>query len=148
MIFARFFLVAQAGPRINWMPRLRIEHLWLGLPLVLVVWISFGHPLQLLDFWWHLKAGEIIVTSGSIPRTDLFSFTAAGEPFVLQSWLAEGLFYGGDRLGGLPLLVALSTALLVAALLPVYLLCQKAAAGRPRRAVLAATLAAWSLVSV
>src|SRR5438552_4004511 len=147
MIFARFFLATQAGPRIGWMPRLRIEHLWLGLPRVLVVWISFGHPLQLLDFWWHLKAGEIIVTSGSIPRTDLFSFTAAGKPFVLQSWLAEVLFYGGYRLGGLPLLVALNTALLVAALVPVYLLCQEAAAGRPRRGVLAATLAAWSLVS-
>ena len=148
MIFARFFLVTQAKPWIGWRPRLRIEYLWLGLPLVLVVWISFGHPLQLLDFWWHLKAGEIIVTSGSIPRTDLFSFTAAGKPFVLQSWLAEVLFYGGYRLGGLPLLVALNTALLVAALVPVYLLCPEAAAGRPRRGVLAATLAAWSLVAV
>src|SRR5206468_224876 len=71
-----------------------------------------------------------------------------GKPFVLQSWLAEVLFYGGYRLGGLPLLVALNTALLVAALVPVYLLCQEAAAGRPRRGVLAATLAAWSLVAV
>ena len=108
------------------MARLRIEHLWLSLPVVFVVWVGFLRQLPLLDFWWHLKVGEILVTSRSIPRTDLFSFTAAGQPFVLQNWLAEILYYVVYRMGGLPLLVALNTALLVAALVPVYHLCWEA----------------------
>src|SRR5262249_57115753 len=50
--------------------RVRIEHLWLSLPIAIVVWFGFLRRVGLVDFWWHLKAGEIIVTSGSIPRVD------------------------------------------------------------------------------
>jgi hypothetical protein len=97
-----------------------------------------------LDFWWHLKAGELIVTHGAIPRTDLFSFTAAGRTFVLQNWLAEVLYYVGYRIGDFPLLIALNAGLLVAALVPVYHLCYEAC-GRLRLSVLAASLFALTL---
>lgn len=127
------------------MPRVRIEHLWLSLPVALVAWKGFLHPLRLLDFWWHLKAGELIVTTGSIPRTDLFSFTAAGKPFILQNWLTEVLYYAVYRIGGLPLLVALNAALLLAALIPVYHLSWEAADRHLRLAVLATLMAALSL---
>ena len=32
-----------------------------------------------LDFWWHLKAGQLIAATHSIPRTDVFSYTAFGR---------------------------------------------------------------------
>ncbi|RME47787.1 MAG: hypothetical protein D6791_04955, partial [Chloroflexi bacterium] len=69
------------GPAIS-LPRLRIEHLFLLIPMMVVVWMGFMHPLRRLDFWWHLKVGEIIFTTRQIPRVDLFSYTRAGEPFV------------------------------------------------------------------
>lgn len=112
----------------------------------MVVWKGFTQPLSVLDFWWHLKAGEVIVATGSIPRTDLFSFTAAGKPFVHQSWLTEVLYHFLYRLGGLPLLITVNTLLLVAALLPVYHLCWDAA-GRPRIAALGAYLPALALIA-
>ena len=28
------------------------------------------------DFWWHLKTGEYIVQTGSIPATDPFAYTS------------------------------------------------------------------------
>src|SRR5690242_16114464 len=75
-------------------PAVTIAHLWLALPIAVVVWFGFLRPIGVLDFWWHLKAGQIIVATRSIPRVDLFSFTCAGKPFVLQNWLAEVLYYG------------------------------------------------------
>ncbi len=119
-----------------------LEHLWLGLPLFVIVVKGFLVPLPLLDFWWHLKMGEVIVSTHAIPRTDIFSFTAAGKPYIVQNWLAEVIYYGTYRLGGFPLLVFLNTVLLALALLPVYLLCLEATA-RKKVAVLAAFLASF-----
>ncbi|MGA2264136.1 MAG: hypothetical protein ABSH28_22215, partial [Acidobacteriota bacterium] len=107
------------------MPKIRIEHLWLWLPLFAILLRGMLFPLPMLDFWWHLKMGEVIVTTGSIPRTDLFSFTAAGKPFIVQNWLADVLYYLVYRAGGLPLLVLLHALLLVAVMLPVYSLCRE-----------------------
>lgn len=125
-------------------PRLGIKHLWLLVPLLIVVWMGFMHPLRQLDFWWHLKMGEIIVTSEDIPRVDLFSFTQAGEPFVLQMWLGEATYYLTYRLGGFALLIAANTALLLLALIPVYHLCLEMS-GRTRVGVLSALIAAFVL---
>ena len=108
------------------LPKVTIDHLWLAVPIALTAGFGFLLKLRLVDFWWHLKAGEVIVTTRSIPKTDLFSFTAAGHPFILQNWLAEVIYYASYRAGGLALIVALNAMLLVAALLPVYHLCRQA----------------------
>lgn len=42
-----------------------------------------------LDFWWHLATGEQIAATGSIPRQDIFSYTAAGRPYVDHEWLFQ-----------------------------------------------------------
>ncbi len=102
---------------------LKIQHLWTLLPFVCLIVVTFGTPLRLLDFWWHLKMGKVIVETGSLPQTDIFSFTSSGEPFLLQSWLAEIIFYSLYLLGGLRLIVAGNAVLLALALLSVYSLC-------------------------
>src|SRR5262245_37857867 len=109
--------------------RPRVEHIWLALPVALLIWVGFRKPLWMLDFWWQLKTGEITVTTGALVRADLFSFTAAGTPDTPHSWLSQCLFYLAYRAGGLPLLVGLNTALLVATLLPIYRLCWEETAG-------------------
>lgn len=40
----------------------------------------------------HLATGRLTLANGSIPTTDPFSFTAAGEPWVVQSWLVSTLY--------------------------------------------------------
>ena len=102
---------------------LKIQHLWTLLPFVFLIVVTFGTPLRLLDFWWHLKMGEVIVTTWSLPQTDIFSFTSSGTPFLLQSWLAEILFYTLYVLGGFRLIVAGNAVFLALALLSVYSLC-------------------------
>jgi hypothetical protein len=45
------------------------------------------------DFWFHLKTGQYIFATGSIPRTELFSFTYHGIPWTAHGWLSGLLFY-------------------------------------------------------
>lgn len=87
------------------LPSIRLEHLWVLLALSLIgVFISLS-PTAPNDFWWHLKAGELIA-SGGIPTTNIFAWTLpADTPFLYQSWLGEWLFYVLYRLGGLPMVV-------------------------------------------
>lgn len=70
------------------------------------------------DMWWHLKAGEIIWKTHSIPRVDVFSFTAAGKPWTAQEWLSQAIIYGVYHFGGysglMVLLCLISSALVLA----------------------------------
>src|SRR5437667_5879748 len=85
--------------------KISIEHLWLGLPVFILLWKTFLFPLPLLDFWWHLKTGQVIATTGSIPRVDLFSFPPVGKPFVSKNCLPELLYYLFYGPVGFPLLL-------------------------------------------
>ena len=50
--------------------------------------------LRDLDVCWLIRTGELIWNTGSLPETDIFSFTHAGKPWVLYQWGFE-LFIGG-----------------------------------------------------
>ena len=66
------------------------------------------------DFWWHLKAGELVVTTRSIPHTDFFSATFSGRPWITHEWLSESVIYLIYRGLGYPGLIA-GFALLITA---------------------------------
>ena len=57
---------------------------------VLTVRSRFSDP----DMWWHLKTGEVIWTTHSIPTTDLFSYTTNHHAWVPHEWLSQVLMYG------------------------------------------------------
>jgi hypothetical protein len=57
------------------------------------------------DFWWHLKTGQLVSASNSVPHVDTFSWSMAGSNWVSHEWLSELIMYGLYRGGGLPLLV-------------------------------------------
>jgi hypothetical protein len=97
------------------------------MPFFIILLKGFRFPLSLFDFWWHLKMGQVISETLAIPEVDLFSFTAAGKPFIVQNWLAEVLLYHTYRIGGHALLVFANAALLALTLLPVFILCRKSA---------------------
>ena len=48
----------------------------------------------------HLRTGIEMVRTGHVPRTDPYSFTAHGQPWVVQSWFASLLYGVVYRLGG------------------------------------------------
>jgi hypothetical protein len=45
------------------------------------------------DFWWHLRTGEYLVQTGSIPRSDIFSTVFFGKEWITHEWLSEVFIY-------------------------------------------------------
>lgn len=95
---------------------LGIDQLWL-----LVILAGFGvfvslTPLAPNDFWWHLKIGQLINQNGSIPSTNIFSWSLpADTPFTYGAWLGEYLLYLLYKLDGLDLVEFARTLLVLIA---------------------------------
>ena len=43
-------------------------------------------PLKDTDFWWHLKAGDLIRRTGQVPTVNTFTYAAEGHPWVDLHW--------------------------------------------------------------
>ena len=70
--------------------------------------ILFNAPQKLFrdsDTGWHIVTGEKIVSAMQLPRTDPYSFTRAGQPWVAWEWGADCVMGGVFRVGGLSGLV-------------------------------------------
>jgi hypothetical protein len=72
------------------------------------------------DVSWHIATGQWILDHRAIPRTDPFSFTWAGKPWMPIEWLAEVIYAGGYRLAGYAGVAAVVTAALIALHAAVY----------------------------
>lgn len=92
------------------------------------------------DFWWHLRTGEYIVQTHSIPHHDIYSFTNSGKPWIAHEWLSEVMFYGIYRALGWGGLIVLFGAVIGGAFALTYFRSE----GRPYIAGLAVLLAAVS----
>src|SRR3989442_5353959 len=77
------------------------------------------------DLWWHLANGRLIVTPGTIPHVDLYSFSAAGQPWVMAEWLPDLMMSLLSQLGGLPLLVAISAGVVAAGAICLYVILRR-----------------------
>src|SRR3989442_3061953 len=72
----------------------------LAVALIVLTVLTVRSRLNDPDLWWHLKTGEIIWTTHSIPRTDLFSFTTNNHAWTAHEWLSQVSIYGAWKLGG------------------------------------------------
>lgn len=52
------------------------------------------------DFYWHLKTGEYIVSTWSLPQYDIFTYSNYGHRWVLSEWLSQVIFYYLYRVAG------------------------------------------------
>ncbi len=52
------------------------------------------------DMWWHLKMGQVIWTTHTIPLHDIFSYTTNHHASVPQEWLGEVSIYLAYKLAG------------------------------------------------
>ena len=87
----------------------------LGVGLVVVGLMTISNRFNDPDLWFHLRLGQIVWDTKTLPSTDLFSFTAFGHPWTAHEWLAQLAIYGAYRSGGysgLMLWFAVVTALL------------------------------------
>jgi hypothetical protein len=99
-------------------------------------------PLNDGDFWWHLKTGEYILQTHSIPKTDLFSFTNYGRPWVAHEWLSEVIFYVIYSRLGFNVLILIFAALTALA----FWIAFKRSASHPLISGFATLLGVWSVL--
>ena len=52
------------------------------------------------DSWWHLAAGQWMLDTHAVLKSDVFSFTFFGEPWDDHEWLSEVVMAGLFRLDG------------------------------------------------
>jgi hypothetical protein len=86
---------------------------------VLTVRQRFDDP----DMWWHLKTGEVIWTTHTIPTTDLFSYTTNHHAWIPHEWLSQVLIYGAYRWGGYSGLMLWLCFFTASLLIAGYILC-------------------------
>jgi hypothetical protein len=88
--------------------------LFVGLLAVLVFTPLSVRLLGDAGIGWHIRTGQLILTSYAIPRVDPFSATMHGQPWFAWEWLYDLLVGGLERAAGLNGVVWL-TAVAIAA---------------------------------
>ncbi len=95
------------------------RHLFVAI-LFIAIFVMATREISDPDFWWHLRTGQYILETGSIPHTDIFSFTATGREWVTHEWLSEALIYTLFRAGSFSLLIVTFAGIITAAFALVY----------------------------
>src|SRR5258708_1924509 len=72
------------------------------------------------DTYWHLRAGEDIWRTLSVPLTDSYSYTAAGRFWPDHEWLWQAVAYVLHGVGGFPLLLLFGATAITAAFVAIY----------------------------
>ncbi len=69
--------------------------LLLSILVVAMVVYLFGDGISGNDFWWHVKVGEYVVSTNSVPTHDVFSWVGIekGIPWTAHEWLSDVFFY-------------------------------------------------------
>jgi hypothetical protein len=98
------------------------------------------------DMWWHLKLGETIWTTHTIPSSDLLSYTTAHHAYLDHEWLAQTCIYAAYHLGGYSGLMLWLCCVCSAILVAGYLLCSLYS-GNAKVAFLGA-LAIWLFATI
>lgn len=89
---------------------------WAGALVVIgVVVVICAFKIADYDVWWHIKAGEIMLQTGSMITLDPFAHTREGLPYLaLHEWLAQIILSLVWRFGGSTGVILLRTVLVAA----------------------------------
>jgi len=106
-------------------PRLLVPSLSDCLFLAILLWVfAAGSGWSVLladgDTGWHIRTGEYILDTRSVPVRDLFSFSKAGQPWFAWEWLSDVIFALLHRTWGLKGVVAFTGLTLTFATVLLY----------------------------
>jgi hypothetical protein len=126
-------------------PSFSLSTVWAITAVLLPVVASLEASLSSIDLTYHIRAGISMLDTHALIRTDTYTFTAAGKPWLDQQWLGQVLFAAVRRAGGWPALHLLRAAMVGAIFLFVLLACR--AAGTTKKTAAGLTLGSF-LVSI
>ncbi len=72
------------------------------------------------DLWWHLRTGELILSTHKWPTTDPYSYTSFHAPWIACEWLGDVFLAAIYRWKGLQGLHAVNLAMASAVVLAIY----------------------------
>src|SRR4029078_7762692 len=81
--------------------------------VALVVFLFSFFKIADLDFWWHLKTGQIIVQQKQFQYQEIYSFTCPGRPYVDHEWLFQVFQYLAFAAAGITGVILLKCAILI-----------------------------------
>ncbi len=61
--------------------------------VIIVVFAAAIFKIADLDFWWHLKTGQVILEQKEFQRTEIYSFTAHGREYIDHEWLFQVVMF-------------------------------------------------------
>ena len=123
------------------LPRLTFAGLWTFIAVALPVLGATLVPMSTIDLAYQVRAGDLMLSARDVLRTDPFTFTAAGAPWVDQQWGAQVLFAAVYAIGGWVLLSILRSILVGASFALLLAACRSA--GAEPRAAAGLTLGAF-----
>lgn len=87
--------------------------------IFVAIFLSSLVPKNFFDLWWHLATGKYILTN-TIPKHDVFSYTALGTEWIDHEWLSQVIFYSFFVKFGLKSLLLLESLCLLASFILLY----------------------------
>jgi hypothetical protein len=73
--------------------------------VLVIMALPVTRTIQDPDFWWHLRAGQLIIQHAGLLGNDPFTYTVANHHWTMHEWLNEVLFAVEFAVGGLGLIV-------------------------------------------
>ena len=106
-----------------------------------------AQPYSYADLGWHLRTGQLIWETGSIPHSDPYSFTVNGQPWITHEWLSEVIMWPIYATWGLAGLIVLCSSTILLGLWFVYRQMRTEGSGR-LGAVLLIVLCAFTSMTI
>ena len=74
--------------------------LWVGVGIYALFVATGDHLLNDPDTYWQIVLGQWILDHRAVPRTDIYSFTMYGHPWISTQWLAQVLLAATYSIAG------------------------------------------------
>lgn len=103
---------------------LTLDRRLLMLFFILLIFAAAARPITDPDFWWHLRTGQYILETRSIPHTDMFSTVKFGSEWVTHEWLSEVLMYWIYHVANYAGLIAFFAAIIATSFWITYRRCE------------------------
>lgn len=94
---------------------------------MLVIFAAAARPIKDPDFFWHLRTGQYLVETRSIPSVDIFSWPKYGSEWVTHEWLSELFMYSIFSLSGYLGLIIVFSGIITATFSVAYKRCREVA---------------------
>jgi hypothetical protein len=89
------------GRRLRAMFRFAFSYpVFLSFSLIALLALTVRGRFSNTDLWWHLRMGQIVWTTHSIPTTEILSYSAAGHTWIPHEWLSQLSIFGAYHVAG------------------------------------------------